>query len=140
MLEGTSETGERVLDGEFEAVTMIEVGAMVDGALDTGAMVSVGTVVSGETGAALGVVANGAAVGASFIGTAAGAKAIVGVAVGVSISLGPGDIPVETLETSSTFSKMLSPENVAQSILYAVMLPKQAVVDELTLMPSAGVL
>lgn len=46
----------------------------------------------------------------------------------------------DTVNADFDRSKMLSPENVAQSILYAVMLPKQAVVDELTLMPSAGVL
>ena len=46
----------------------------------------------------------------------------------------------DTVDADFDRSKMLSPENVAQSILYTVMLPKQAVVDELTLMPSAGVL
>ena len=46
----------------------------------------------------------------------------------------------DTVNADFDRSKMLSPQNVAQSILYAVMLPKQAVVDELTLMPSAGVL
>ena len=46
----------------------------------------------------------------------------------------------DTVNADFDRSKMLSPENVAQSILYTVMLPKQAVVDELTLMPSAGVL
>jgi len=34
---------------------------------------------------------------------------------------------------------MLTPEIVAQSILHTAMLPEQAVVEELTLMPSAGV-
>jgi short-subunit dehydrogenase len=37
-------------------------------------------------------------------------------------------------------SKMLSPEIVAQSILHTALLPQQAVIDELTLMPSVGVL
>lgn len=46
----------------------------------------------------------------------------------------------DTVDADFDRSKMLSPEDVAQSILYTVMLPKQAVVDELTLMPSAGVL
>lgn len=46
----------------------------------------------------------------------------------------------DTVNADFDRSKMLSPEDVAQSILYAAMLPKQAVVDELTLMPSAGVL
>jgi len=35
---------------------------------------------------------------------------------------------------------MLTPEIVAQSILHTAVLPEQAVVEELTLMPSAGVL
>lgn len=46
----------------------------------------------------------------------------------------------DTVNADFDRSKMLSPEDVARSILYAAMLPKQAVVDELTLMPSAGVL
>jgi short-subunit dehydrogenase len=37
-------------------------------------------------------------------------------------------------------SKMLTPETVAQSILHTVLLPSQAVIEELTLMPSAGAL
>ncbi|MUL37574.1 SDR family oxidoreductase [Gloeocapsopsis dulcis] len=37
-------------------------------------------------------------------------------------------------------SAMLTPESVAQSILHTVLLPKQAVIEELTLMPNAGVL
>ncbi|MES1026310.1 SDR family oxidoreductase [Gloeocapsa sp. BRSZ] len=37
-------------------------------------------------------------------------------------------------------SAMLTPESVAQSILHTVLLPEQAVVEELTLMPSTGVL
>jgi short-subunit dehydrogenase len=46
----------------------------------------------------------------------------------------------ETVHANFDRSKMLTPEIVAQSILYTVLLPQQAVVDELTLMPSAGVL
>lgn len=46
----------------------------------------------------------------------------------------------ETVNADFDRSKMLTPEIVAQSILYTVLLPQQAVVDELTLMPSAGVL
>lgn len=37
-------------------------------------------------------------------------------------------------------SAMLTPESVAQSILHTVLLPKQAVIEELTLMPNAGIL
>ncbi|MGB3757335.1 MAG: SDR family oxidoreductase [Rivularia sp. (in: cyanobacteria)] len=46
----------------------------------------------------------------------------------------------ETVNADFDRSNMLTPEIVAQSILYTALLPKQAVVDELTLMPSAGVL
>ncbi|MBW4688222.1 MAG: SDR family oxidoreductase [Komarekiella atlantica HA4396-MV6] len=46
----------------------------------------------------------------------------------------------ETVNANFDRSKMLTPEIVAQSILYTALLPQQAVVDELTLMPSAGVL
>jgi short-subunit dehydrogenase len=46
----------------------------------------------------------------------------------------------ETVDADFDRSKMLTPEIVAQSILYTVMLPPQAVVNELILMPSAGVL
>ncbi|AKG21148.1 SDR family oxidoreductase [Calothrix sp. 336/3] len=37
-------------------------------------------------------------------------------------------------------STMLTPDAIAQSILYAALLPPEAVIDELTIMPSAGVL
>ncbi len=46
----------------------------------------------------------------------------------------------DTLNADFDRSSMLSPEIVAQSILYTAMLPREVVVDELTLMPSAGVL
>jgi short-subunit dehydrogenase len=46
----------------------------------------------------------------------------------------------ETVHVNFDRSKMLTPEIVAQSILHTVLLPQQAVIDELTLMPSAGVL
>ncbi|MDY6896610.1 MAG: SDR family oxidoreductase [Cyanobacteriota bacterium] len=46
----------------------------------------------------------------------------------------------KTVNADFDRSNMLTPEIVAQSILHTVLLPKQAVVDELTLMPSAGVL
>jgi short-subunit dehydrogenase len=46
----------------------------------------------------------------------------------------------ETVNANLDRSKMLTPEIVAQSILYAALLPQQAVIDELTLMPSAGTL
>ncbi|AFY35909.1 SDR family oxidoreductase [Calothrix sp. PCC 7507] len=46
----------------------------------------------------------------------------------------------ETVHVNFDRNKMLTPEIVAQSILHAVLLPQQAVIDELTLMSSAGVL
>ena len=46
----------------------------------------------------------------------------------------------ETVNADFDRSNMLTPEIVAQSILYTVLLPKEAVIDELTLMPSAGLL
>lgn len=44
----------------------------------------------------------------------------------------------QTVNVNSDRSKMLTPEIVAQSILHTALLPQQAVIDELTLMPSAG--
>lgn len=57
----------------------------------------------------------------------------------------PGSVNTPLWDTdtvSSTFdrSKMLTPEIVAQSILQVAMLPPGAIVEELTLMPSAGAL
>ena len=46
----------------------------------------------------------------------------------------------ETVHVNFDRSAMLTPEIVAQSILHTALLPQQAVVEELTLMPSAGVL
>ena len=46
----------------------------------------------------------------------------------------------ETVHVNFDRSSMLTPEIVAQSILHTALLPQQAVVEELTLMPSAGVL
>jgi short-subunit dehydrogenase len=44
----------------------------------------------------------------------------------------------ETVHANFDRSKMLTPEIVAQSILHTALLPQQAVIDELTLMPSGG--
>ncbi|MBF2065600.1 MAG: SDR family oxidoreductase [Calothrix sp. C42_A2020_038] len=57
----------------------------------------------------------------------------------------PGSVNTELWDTDTVNadfdrSKMLTPEVVAQSILHTALLPQQAVIDELTLMPSAGVL
>jgi short-subunit dehydrogenase len=46
----------------------------------------------------------------------------------------------ETVNVNLDRSKMLTPEIVAESILHTALLPPQAVIDELTLMPSAGAL
>ena len=46
----------------------------------------------------------------------------------------------ETVNLNYERSAMLTPEIVAQSILHIVLLPDQAVIEELTIMPSAGVL
>ncbi|BAT56466.1 short chain dehydrogenase [Nostoc sp. NIES-3756] len=57
----------------------------------------------------------------------------------------PGAVNTEIWDTQTVKadfdrSKMLTPEIVAQSILHIALLPPQAVIDELTLMPSAGAL
>lgn len=46
----------------------------------------------------------------------------------------------ETVKVDFDRSAMLTPEIVAQSILHTALLPEQAVIEELTLMPSAGAL
>ncbi|ALF56385.1 short-chain dehydrogenase [Nostoc piscinale CENA21] len=55
----------------------------------------------------------------------------------------PGSVNTEiwdtdTVQVNFDRSKMLTPEIVAQSILHTVLLPPQAVIDELVLMPNAG--
>lgn len=45
----------------------------------------------------------------------------------------------ETVQADFDRSAMLTPEIVAQTILQTVLLPEQAVIEELTLMPSVGV-
>ncbi|QLE57545.1 SDR family oxidoreductase [Nostoc sp. TCL26-01] len=44
----------------------------------------------------------------------------------------------ETVNADFDRTKMLTPEIVAESILYTALLPPQAVIEELTIMPSAG--
>lgn len=46
----------------------------------------------------------------------------------------------ETVQADFDRSRMLTPETVAQSILHAALLPPGAVIEELTVMPSAGAL
>lgn len=53
----------------------------------------------------------------------------------------PGAVATElwdALDSDFDRKAMLTPQIVAQSILHTALLPKQAVIDELTLMPSAG--
>ncbi len=55
----------------------------------------------------------------------------------------PGAVATElwdALDSDFDRKAMLTPQIVAQSILHTALLPKQAVIDELTLMPSAGTL
>ncbi|WP_017318200.1 SDR family oxidoreductase [Mastigocladopsis repens] len=61
------------------------------------------------------------------------------------IAICPGAVNTELWDTETVNanfdrSKMLTPEIVAQSILHAALLPQQAVIDELTIMPMAGAL
>lgn len=59
----------------------------------------------------------------------------------VIISPGSVNTPIwdaDTVAADFDRSKMLTPEVVAQSILHAALLPSQAVIDELVVMPSAG--
>ncbi|HEY9662809.1 MAG TPA: SDR family oxidoreductase, partial [Allocoleopsis sp.] len=46
----------------------------------------------------------------------------------------------DTVQADFDRTQMLTPEIVAQSILHAALLPSQAVIDELVVMPSAGAL
>lgn len=57
----------------------------------------------------------------------------------------PGSVNTEIWDTPTVHadfdrSQMLTPEVVAESIVYTALLPPQAVIDELILMPSAGAL
>jgi len=61
----------------------------------------------------------------------------------MTISPGAVNTPLwdtDTVTAEFDRSRMLTPEIVAQSILQAVLLPEQAVIQELILMPSAGAL
>ena len=61
------------------------------------------------------------------------------------VTICPGSVntslwDTDTVQVDFNRSAMLTPEIVAQSILHAVMLPEQAVIESVTLMPSAGTL
>lgn len=61
----------------------------------------------------------------------------------ITLSPGSTNTPIwdtETVQADFDRSKMLTPDVVAQSILHAALMPPQAVIEELTLMPSAGAL
>ena len=61
----------------------------------------------------------------------------------MTVSPGAVNTPIwdtDTVQANFDRSRMLTPEDVAQTILHAALLPPQAVIDELTLMPSAGAL
>lgn len=61
----------------------------------------------------------------------------------VTISPGAVNTPIwdtDTVDADFDRTQMLTPEVVAQTILNAVMLPSYAVVEEISLMPSAGAL
>ncbi|MGF1481661.1 MAG: SDR family oxidoreductase [Cyanophyceae cyanobacterium] len=61
------------------------------------------------------------------------------------VTISPGAVntsiwDTETVQADFNRRAMLSPETVAQTILHAALLPQQAVVEDLTLMPNAGAL
>ena len=61
----------------------------------------------------------------------------------VSLSPGAVNTPIwdtDTVQADFDRTKMLTPEIVAQTILHTALLPDQAVVEELTIMPTAGAL
>jgi short-subunit dehydrogenase len=61
----------------------------------------------------------------------------------VTISPGSVNTPIwdtDTVQADFNRSAMLTPEIVAQSILHTALLPKQAVVEEMIVMPSGGAL
>ena len=61
----------------------------------------------------------------------------------VTISPGSVNTPIwdtDTVQADFDRSAMLTPEVVAQSILHAALLPRHAVVEEMTVMPSGGAL
>lgn len=61
----------------------------------------------------------------------------------VTISPGAVNTPIwdtDTVQADFDRSGMLTPEIVAQTLLHAALLPEQAVIEDLTVMPSAGAL
>ena len=61
----------------------------------------------------------------------------------VIVSPGSTNTPIwdtDTVQADFDRSKMLTPEAIAQSMLYAALLPPEVVIEELVIMPSAGAL
>ncbi|MBW4658646.1 MAG: SDR family oxidoreductase [Drouetiella hepatica Uher 2000/2452] len=61
----------------------------------------------------------------------------------VNVCPGSVNTPIwdtDTVQADFDRSKMLTPEAIAQSILHAALLPPQAVIEEIIIMPSAGAL
>jgi NADP-dependent 3-hydroxy acid dehydrogenase YdfG len=61
------------------------------------------------------------------------------------VTISPGAVntslwDTDTVQVDLNRSAMLTPKIVAQSILHTALLPEQAVIESLTLMPSAGTL
>jgi len=77
---------------------------------------------------------------AALTKTLAAEERINGIRV-VAISPGSVNTPIwdtETVNADFDRSRMLTPEIVAQTIVYAALLPHQAVIEDLTLMPNSG--
>lgn len=62
-----------------------------------------------------------------------------------TITISPGSVnthlwDTDTVQADFDRSAMLTPEIVAQSILHAALMPREAVIEEMTIMPSGGAL
>ena len=107
-----------------------------------------GTIINVASIAAYNAFPNWGAYGVSKAGLVALGKSLAaeekvnGIRV-VNIAPGAVNTPIwdtDTVRADFDRSAMLTPEIVAQSILHAALLPAQAVVEEMTLMPSGGTL
>ena len=107
-----------------------------------------GTIVNVASIAAYNAFPNWGAYGVSKAALVALSKALAveeranGIRV-VTISPGSVNTPIwdtDTVQADFNRQAMLTPEIVAQSILHTVLLPPQAVVEEMTIMPSGGAL
>lgn len=107
-----------------------------------------GTIVNVASIAAYNAFPNWGAYGVSKAALVALSKALAveeranGIRV-VTISPGSVNTPIwdtDTVQADFNRQAMLTPEIVAQSILHTILLPPQAVVEEMTIMPSGGAL